>query len=718
VRMKSIGSIIVWSLISALGAGALGYMALRNGETINAAWLLVAAFCFYAVGYRFYSRFISRNVFALDDRRTTPAHRLNDGHDYVPTGKWVVFGHHFAAIAGAGPLVGPILAAQFGVLPGALWIIVGVVLGGAVQDLVILCGSMRRDGKSLGQLAKEEIGPFAGILSLIAIFGIILILIAFLSLIVVEAMAESSWSTVTILCTIPIALLMGFWMRIIRPGKVLEASAIGLVLLGLALWLGYAVSQHAEWSKAFTFTKAEIGYGIIIYGFVAAVLPVWMLLAPRDYLSAFVKVGAILMLAGGVLIVLPELRVPMVNPQVVGGGAWADGSGPVVSGTLFPFCFITIACGAISGFHALVSSGTTPKMIDKESDAPVIGYVGMLTESLVAILALIAACALHPGIYYAMNVGGLAQLGGNLEAVATTVNGWIAPLNASITPADLQQAAKDVGEGSIVARAGGAPTLAVGMAYIFSEALGNRSMMAFWYHFALLFEALFILTTVDAGTRVGRFLLQDLLKYTWAPLGRLTWYPAVLFASALVVVGWGYFVQSSIADPTGGVRALLPLFGISNQLLATVALGVGTVLIIRMGKKHYAWLTLIPLVWLATVTLSAGWIKISDPNPKVGFIARAHEITAQLDADAAAKMTTTPVADAKPPLSGNQIANLKHVRFNQYLNCTLCAIFMSVIVIMLALCAWEARLLLSGRKPLVSTETSPLPEGPSPSGPA
>jgi carbon starvation protein len=708
--MKSIGSIIIWSLISLLGAGALGYMALQNGETINAAWLLVAAFCCYAVGYRFYSRFVSQRVFALDDRRSTPAHRLNDGHDYVPTGKWVVFGHHFAAIAGAGPLVGPILAAQFGVLPGALWIIIGVVLGGAVQDLVILCGSMRRDGKSLGQLAKEEIGPFAGILSLMAIFGIILILIAFLSIIVVEAMNESSWSAVTILCTIPIALLMGFWMRIIRPGKVLEASAIGLVLLAFSLWLGYAVSKNPEWSKVFTFTKLEIAYGIIVYGFVAAVLPVWMLLAPRDYLSAFVKVGAILMLAAGVLLVLPELKVPMVNPHVVGTGAWASGNGPVVSGTLFPFCFITIACGAISGFHALVSSGTTPKMIDRESDAPTIGYGGMLTESLVATLALVAACALHPGIYYAMNAPVLGTMGGNLDLVASTVNGWIEPFKMTITPADLQQAATDVGEQSIVARTGGAPTLAVGMAYIFSDALGNRSMMAFWYHFALLFEALFILTTVDAGTRVGRFLLQDLLKYAWAPLGRLTWYPAVLFASAIVVVGWGYFMISSIKDPTGGVKALLPLFGISNQLLATVALGIGTVMMIRMGKARWMWLTLVPLVWLATVTLTAGWIKITDPSPKVGFIARAHEITAQLDADAAAKAATTPpAADAKPVLSDKDVAKLSHVRFNQYLNCTLCAIFMSVIVLMLFLATWEAWLLLSGRKPSISTETSPLP---------
>ncbi|MBA3697753.1 MAG: carbon starvation protein A [Planctomycetes bacterium] len=719
--MKSIGSIILWSLISLLGAGALAGMALNRGEHINAAWLLVAALCCYAVGYRFYSRFVSQRIFALDDRRSTPAIRLNDGHDYVPTGKWVLFGHHFAAIAGAGPLVGPILAAQFGVLPGALWIIIGVVLGGAVQDLVILCGSMRRDGKSLGQLAKEEAGPVAGVLALIAVFGIILILIAFLSLVVVYAMAESPWATVTVLATIPIALLMGFWMRIIRPGKVLEASAIGLVLLGVALWLGHVVSVHPTLAETFTFEPTYVAWGIIVYGFIAAVLPVWMLLAPRDYLSAFVKVGTILMLAAGILIVLPTLNMPMVNPLVVGDGAWADGSGPVVSGQLFPFCFITIACGAISGFHALVSSGTTPKMIARESDAPIIGYGGMLTESLVAILALIAACALHPGIYYAMNAGSLGALGGDLVAVAAKVNGWIEPLNMTITPEDLQQAATDVEEKTIVARVGGAATLAVGMAHIFSQVLGGKALMATWYHFAIMFEALFILTTVDAGTRVGRFLLQDLLGHVYKPFGRLNWWPAVIGASAIVVLGWGYFVLASIADTDGGVRALLPLFGIANQLLATIALAVGTVMIIRMGKARWAWMTLLPLVWLATVTLSAGWIKINDPSPKVGFLARAAEITQQIEAASAASAATASSAATAVPavvLSDVQLGKLKHLRFNQYLNCTLCAIFMSVITLMLVLCAWQSWALLSGRKPLVNTETSPMPDGTVPGGPA
>ncbi len=697
--MRALTSTVIWVLISLLGAGALAGLALNRNESINAAWLLVAALSCYAVGYRFYSRLVSQRIFALDDRHVTPAVRLNDGHDYVPTGRWVVFGHHFAAIAGAGPLVGPILAAQFGVLPGALWIIVGVVLGGAVQDLVILCASIRRDGKSLGQMATDEVGPVAGVLSLVAVFGIILILIAFLSLVVVYALAESPWATVTVLATIPIALLMGFWMRIIRPGKVLEASVIGLFLLGVALWLGYLVGAHPTLRHAFTFTPTQVAWGIIAYGFVAAVLPVWMLLAPRDYLSAFVKVGTILLLAAGVLIVLPTLNMPMINPLVVGTGAWADGSGPVVSGQLFPFCFITIACGAISGFHALVASGTTPKMIARESDAPLIGYAGMLTESLVAILALIAACALHPGIYYAMNAGSLGALGGDLAAVAAKVNTWIAPLNLTITPADLQTAADDVEESTIVARTGGAATLAVGMAHIFSQVLGGKALMAFWYHFAILFEALFILTTVDAGTRVGRFLLQDLLGQIWKPLGRLNWFPAVIGASALVVLGWGYFVLASIADKDGGVRALLPLFGIANQLLATVALAVGTVIIIRMGKARWAWMTLIPLVWLAIVTLSAGWIKITDPNPKVGFLARADEISTQLAAHTTT-MAATPSVAAASALSGEQIAKLEHLHFNQYLNGTLCGIFMSVIVAMLILCTWEAWLLLTGRKPL------------------
>jgi carbon starvation protein len=675
---------LLWIIIGFIGAGALSVMAFHRGEHISAAWLITAAVCFYAVGYRYYSRIIGQKVFALDDRRLTPAVRFNDGQDYVPTPKWVVFGHHFAAIAGAGPLVGPILAAQFGVLPGALWIIIGVVIGGAVQDFIILCASMRRDGKSLGQMARDEIGPFAGILSLIAIVGIIIILIAFLSLVVVNALAESSWATVTLLLTVPIAFLMGFWMHVFRPGKVLEASAIGLVLLAISLWIGKVVADHATLGPMFLLSKTTVSWGIIIYGFIAAVLPVWMLLAPRDYLSSFVKIGTIVGLALGILFVLPDLTMPMINPLVIGDGAWANGTGPVVTGQLFPFCFITIACGAISGFHSLVASGTTPKMIEKESHAPMIGYGGMLVESLVAILALIAACSLHPGIYFAMNTGAFASMKGDPAAVVSTINGWITSFTTPITVEMLTTTAEDIHEDSIIARAGGAPTLAVGMAYIFSQVLGGTSMIAFWYHFAILFEALFILTTVDAGTRVGRFLLQDLIGQVWAP-ARSNNVLIVCLASAFIVAGWGYFVLASVLDPNGGVRALLPLFGIANQLLAAVALAVGTVILLRMGKAKWTWLTLIPLVWLVTVTLSAGWIKITDPSPAIGFLAKANQLASQIAAGG---------------VDDKALSVLRHLEFNQYLNAILCGFFMFVIVTMLILCGYKALRLLSGREPI------------------
>jgi carbon starvation protein len=689
-------SILLWLAVAALGAGAFAVLACKHGEPVNAAWLLTAALCSYAVGYRFYSRIIAGGIFALDPARATPAVRHNDGHDYVPTNRWVVFGHHFAAIAGAGPLVGPILAAQFGFLPGALWIIIGVVLGGAAQDLVILCASLRRDGKSLGQLAKEEVGPGAGLLALVSIIGIIIILIAFLSLVVVNALAKSPWATVTLLLTVPIALIMGLWMRILRPGRVMEASALGVVALIGALLLGKAVADSAYWAPLFTFSRPQIAWGIITYGFVASVLPVWMLLAPRDYLSAFVKVGTIVLLAAGVLLVLPSLGMPAVNPLCIGNGAWAAGGGPVVPGTIFPFCFITIACGAISGFHALVASGTTPKLIANEMDAPLIGYGGMLTESLVAILALIAACSLHPGVYFAMNAGALQAIDQDPVAVAGQVNGWLSALGATIAPDELSRVAREVGEQTIIGRTGGAPTLAVGMAHIFSEMIGGTAMMAFWYHFAILFEALFILTTVDAGTRVGRFLLQDLLAHAHPALGRVSWYPAMLLTSALVVAGWGYFVLAALEDNQGGVSALLPLFGIANQVLAAVALSVATVIVVRMGKARYAVVTVLPLAWLAAVTLDAGWIKIASPNPALGFLAKADALTATL---------------AGGGLDPARAAILRHQLFNQQLDCLLCALFMAVIIAMLLLCAWECVLLGSGRKPL-HPEEPPRP-GPS-----
>ncbi len=685
-------SILLWTALSLLGAGAFAVLALKHGEPVNAAWLLTAALCSFAVGYRFYSRIIGDGLFALNPARATPAVRLDDGHDYVPTNRWVVFGHHFAAIAGAGPLVGPILAAQFGFLPGALWIIVGVVLGGAAQDLVILCASLRRDGKSLGQLAKEEVGPGAGLLALVAIVGIIIILIAFLTLVVVNAVAESPWASVTLLMTVPIALAMGLWMRVLRPGRVLEASVFGVVALIGALWLGKAVADVPAWAKACTFSKQQVAWGIIAYGFIASVLPVWLLLAPRDYLSAFVKVGTIILLAVGVLVVLPDLAMPAINPLCVGSGAWVSG-GPVVGGTIFPFCFITIACGAISGFHALVASGTTPKLIASEADVRLIGYGGMLTESLVAVLALIAACALHPGIYFAMNAGALHALALDPVAAAGQVNGWLGALNTSITPADLTRVAREVGEDTIIGRVGGAPTLAVGMAHIFSTLLGGQALMGFWYHFAILFEALFILTTVDAGTRVGRFLLQDLLAHAHPAFARTSWYPATIATSALVVAGWGYFVLAALADGQGGVLALQPLFGIANQVLAAVALAVATVIVVRMGKARYAAVTVLPLGWLVAVTLSAGWIKIFSPSPALGFLAKAAALNVTLSAGGLA----TKVEDS-----------LRQQLFNQRLDCVLCALFMAVIVAMLLLCAWECWLLLSGRKPL-SREERPGP---------
>ncbi|MBA3710183.1 MAG: carbon starvation protein A, partial [Planctomycetes bacterium] len=529
--MTRLWSIIVWIAIASGGAGAFAVLALSRGERVSAIWMLVAAICTYAVGYRFYSRIIARNIFALDDARPTPAVRLEDGHDYVPTNRWVVFGHHFAAIAGAGPLVGPILAAQFGYLPGTIWIIVGVVLAGAVQDLVILCASMRRDGKSLAQMAREEIGRPAGWIALLSILGIILILIAFLALVVVQALAKSPWGTVTIALTIPIAVLMGFWMRWLRPGRVLEASMIGVALLIASLFVGRWVAADPARAAAFTFSATHMAWMVLAYGFVAAVLPVWMLLAPRDYLSAFVKVGTVALLAVGIVLVMPDLRMPAINPLCVGDGAWATGTGPVVKGTIFPFCFITIACGAISGFHALVASGTTPKLIERESQAPMIGYGGMLMESFVAVMAMVAACSLEPGIYFAMNSGQFKGMTNDLPQVASTINGWIGAWSATVSAQDLENAAREVGETTVVSRVGGAPTLAVGMAKIFSNAFGGGGT-AIWYHFAILFEALVILTTIDAGTRVGRFLFQELVGHVWKPLGRLSSLPGVLLCSA------------------------------------------------------------------------------------------------------------------------------------------------------------------------------------------
>ena len=564
---------IGWIVVALAGAAGWAVLALHRGETINAAWLVVAAIGTYLVAYRVYSRFLAYRVFGLDERRATPAERLTNGRDFVPTSRWVLFGHHFAAIAGAGPLVGPVLAAQFGYLPGTIWIVFGVVLAGAVQDFIILFGSMRRDGKSLGQMAKEETGPVTGMLAMIAVLAIMIILLAVLALVVTNALKDSPWGVFTILCTIPIAILMGFWMKVWRPGRTLEASVGGVVLLVLALLGGRWVAESPALAPMFTHSGLTIAFGIIAYGFVASVLPVWMLLCPRDYLSTFMKIGTIVLLAIGILVVLPPLRMPALTQFI-------DGTGPIFAGKLFPFAFITIACGAISGFHALVASGTTPKMIRREPDARLIGYGGMLMESFVAVMAMCAAAVLDPGIYFAINAP-LATLGGSAQAAAETIRGWGFTLN----PGQIEALAVQVGEKTLLSRTGGAPSLAVGMAVIFSGAFG-QGLMALWYHFAIMFEALFILTTVDTGTRVGRFMFQELAGHLWEPLGRTSWYPSTIFASAVIVAGWGYFLVQGVLDPLGGINSLWPLFGIANQMLAAMALSFCCVALVKMGKER------------------------------------------------------------------------------------------------------------------------------------
>jgi len=666
-------------LIAILGAASFAWLALKRGEPVNAAWLLTAALCTYYIAYRVYSRIIANNIFELDDERATPAVRLNDGRDFTPTNKWIVFGHHFAAIAGPGPLVGPTLAAQFGFLPGALWIIVGVAVGGAVQDFVILCSSMRRDGKSLGQMAKDEIGTVAGYTALVAVLGIMIVLISVLALVVVNALKSSPWGVVTIGLTIPIALLMGGYMRWIRPHRVLEASAMGVILLIVALYAGRWVAENPALAPMFTLSGQSLAILIMIYGFAASVLPVWLLLAPRDYLSAFVKIGVVVALALGILIVLPPLQMPALTQ-------FTDGTGPVFAGKVFPFVFITIACGAVSGFHALVASGTTPKLIARERDARMIGYGGMLIESLVAVMALIAACVLTPGVYFAINAPA-GVLGTTAATAAEAIRGWGFTLN----PAEMNLLAQQVGENSLLSRTGGAPSLAVGMAHLFSRVLGGSGAMALWYHFAIMFEALFILTTLDAGTRVGRFMLQDLLSHVWAPIGRVSWYPAVVGTSAVFVMMWGYFLYQGVMDPLGGINSLWPLFGISNQLLAAVALCVGTTIIIRMGKARYAWMTILPLSWLAVVTLTGGWIKIFSENPKLGFLAHA-------------RMFDDSIAAGTIPKGVASLEAATRMAFNDRLDAAVAAFFMAAVVVILVESTRMWIRILSGRAPATSTE--------------
>jgi carbon starvation protein len=606
VRTANVRTIVIWTLVALVGATGWAVLALARGEDVSAAWMVAAALGSYAIGYRFYAKFIAHKVLKVDGTRATPAERLDNGVDFHPTDRRVLLGHHFAAIAGAGPLVGPVLAAQMGYLPGTIWIIAGVIFAGAVQDMVVLFFSTRRDGRSLGQMAREEIGPFGGAAALIAAFAIMIILLGVLALVIVNALAASPWGTFSIAMTVPIALLMGFYLRVLRPGRVSEVSLIGVGLLLLALVAGRWVAE-SSWAGAFTLAPSTLVVWLVAYGFIASILPVWMLLAPRDYLSTFMKIGTIVLLALGVVIALPTLRMDAVTDFA------SRGDGPVFAGSLFPFVFITIACGALSGFHSLISSGTTPKMIQKETQVRMIGYGSMLMESSVAIMALVAASIIDPGLYFAMNAPA-GVIGTTVDNASQVVTSW----GYSISPAELAQAAKNVEETSLLSRTGGAPTLAVGVSEIFSKVTGG-SLRAFWYHFAIMFEALFILTALDAGTRVGRFMLQDMLGNVYRPFRNIGWKPGLVLTSAVVCALWGYFLWVGVHEPLGGINQLFPIFGISNQLLAAVALAVCTTLLVKSGRLKWAWITGVPLAWDATVTLTASFQKVFSSDPKVGF---------------------------------------------------------------------------------------------------
>lgn len=674
--MKRVLQHAVWIVLAIAAAILLGGIALYRGERINSMWIVLAAACTYLTGYRFYAKFIAARVMALNDQRATPAERLRNGHDYEPTNKWIVFGHHFAAIAGPGPLVGPTLAAQFGYLPGTLWIIIGAVLGGAVQDFVILFCSMRRDGKSLGQMARDEIGRVGGFTALVTVLLIMIILLAVVALVVVNALAGSPWGLFTIAATMPIALLMGVYLRYLRPGRVLETSLLGFLLVLASIFGGEWISKSPDYAPWFTMGAAGVALAVIVYGFFASALPVWLLLAPRDYLSTFVKLGVVLMLGLGILFVRPEMQLPAFTRFV-------DGNGPIFAGTIFPFCFITIACGAISGFHSLISSGTTPKIIAREGHAAPVAYGSMLLESFVAVMAMIAACVLDPGVYFAVN-SPAGVVGATPAAAVQTISSWGYP----VTVATMQELAGNVGEKTLFYRTGGAPSLALGMAQIFASSGGGRAILGFWYHFAIMFEALFILTILDAGTRVGRFMLQDLLGHVYKPLGRTSWMPGVILTSAAIVMAWGYFLYQGVLDPLGGINSLWPLFGIANQLLATIALCVGTTILIKMHGARYMWVTCAPLAWLVTVTYTASYQKILSPHPRIGFLAQAEALERAF-------------ANASPAAA----PAIKAQIFNARLDAVVCGLFVLLVTTILidSLRLWIG--MLQGTRRVEPTET-------------
>jgi len=675
--VKRLLKTLAWTAVALAGAGALAAIAFERREPLNAVWFVVAALCTFLVAYRFYSAFLAAKVFALDDTRATPAERLEDGRDFVPTNKWVLLGHHFAAIAGPGPLVGPTLAAQFGYLPGTLWLIVGAALGGCVQDFTILFCSIRRDGKSLGQIAREEVSKRGGMIATLAVLAIMVILLAVIALVVVKALKESPWGTFTLAMTIPIALLMGIYLRYLRPGRVLEATFGGVALVALAVVAGQWVNASPAWSQAFTLSAPALAAAIIVYGFAASTLPVWLLLAPRDYLSAFIKVAAIFALAAGVLIVRPTLAMPALT-------RFTDGNGPVFAGKIFPFCFITIACGAVSGFHALIASGTTPKMILREGHARIVGYGSMLMESFVGVMAMIAACALQPGVYFAIN-SPAGIVGKTADAAAKTISSW----GFALDPQTITSLAQRVGERTLLDRTGGAPSLAVGMAQIFSGTIGGERLLSIWYHFAIMFEALFILTTLDAGTRVGRFMVQDLAGHVWKPLGRSGSLSGTVVASAAMVAAWGYFPWQGVQDPLGGINSLWPLFGIANQLLAAVALVVATTILLKMGRGRLVWVTLVPMAWLVVVTMTASYEKIFDANPRIGFLAQARVLASQISSGA---------------IPAAQIAEMQRLIFNNRLDAAVTAVLaaMVLVLVMEAIAEWIG--LLRGSRPAVLHE--------------